>query len=1287
MKRILLLSLILFFLLVCVSCEMEPPHEHTFSTEWTYDNEYHWHEPTCGHDVVSGKAEHSWDSGVVSVVPTHTEVGQRTYTCVVCGKTKVETIEAVGHTWDEGEITKQASCVEEGEKTFNCSCGAVKVEAISALGHDYATEWTTDVSPTCTEPGSKSHHCLRCDSESDVTAIEATGHVYGSVVTVEPSCTSPGERLFTCSVCNGSYTETIDALGHDYSDEWTIDVSATCTEKGSKSHHCSRCDSTSEITEIPALGHRWNEGEITTSASCTAEGTKIYTCTVCGEKNAETIKALGHDYSEEWTIDTPATCTEDGSKSHHCSRCDSKSDVTVISATGHSWDNGEITSLPTCTEEGVRTYSCTVCDAAYTEKVAVVPHTWDAGKITAEPSCTKDGVRTFTCSVCKGTKTETVKALGHDYSSEWTIDTPVTCTENGSKSHHCSRCDSKSEVTVIPATGHSFSESWSMDETYHWHAATCGHSVVADKAEHSWVVDAVITSPTCTELGEQRVRCSCGATKNVAIPATGHSYSEEWTYSDVAHWHEAICGHDSVSEYEIHSFNDQNICMKCGYVNIAYLLLIDENGVVKVNPSYKNERILSLTIPAIIDEITVTEIADSAFSGCTSSFSVCLPNTVTKIGKMAFYGCQLYTFIIPDSVTTIDDGAFFESSFHGESVPESVVYIGQSAFAKSHVYKMVIPDSVTTLGSSAFWYCEDLTSIDLGSSIENIGIHTFDGCCRLLSIVIPDSVSSIGDYAFHGCYNMTSASIGNGVSTIADSAFSGCTKLATLTFGNSVETIGCYAFKDCSKIVSISLPASLRTIESGAFDGCTSLKYVTLQEGVERITFSGCTSIESITIPGSVETMGFSGCTGLSTVILSEGIESISTGAFRNCSSITSIRIPATVSSIGANAFEGCTNLSEIELLGSVTSIDSGAFSGCAFTRFSIPNTITALADSLFYNCAQLRRITIPVSVSAIGDNAFNGCSALNIINYEGTVEQWVSIEKGSNWNKGVPATMVHCSNGDVEPNHKHSYSNNWTVDNTYHWHASTCGHDTVADKAEHDLVYHSGKDATFEEPGWKEYYTCSTCGYSSYEGLIYLIGSLGPAGGYVFYDCDADNTTEDPDGPDDLRSDDCGWRYMETTTCLGPFPFGVIYDENDEGITAGTKQAIGSGKENTELLVEAINTYRVKDYYNQSEYTNNISRLAPIYISEYEFNGYTDWFIPSYDELYAIYEAYYNDPLNFGGGYKNFVVTTNRYIWSSTENSAYSMMSQVFFTSQMVSRSRHTNNEATFVFAVRRFL
>ena len=40
------------------------------------------------------------------------------------------------HKWDDGKVTKEATCTEAGEKTYTCTvCGATKVVAIAALGH------------------------------------------------------------------------------------------------------------------------------------------------------------------------------------------------------------------------------------------------------------------------------------------------------------------------------------------------------------------------------------------------------------------------------------------------------------------------------------------------------------------------------------------------------------------------------------------------------------------------------------------------------------------------------------------------------------------------------------------------------------------------------------------------------------------------------------------------------------------------------------------------------------------------------------------------------------------------------------------------------------------------------------------------------------------------------------------------------------------------------------------------------------------------------------------------
>ena len=81
----------------------------------------------------------------------------------------------------ESKITKEATCTEAGVLTYTCTSTTgtcdkkTYTEAIPATGHKFSTEWTIDVAPTDTTPGSKSHHCTVCDAKTDVTEIPATG--------------------------------------------------------------------------------------------------------------------------------------------------------------------------------------------------------------------------------------------------------------------------------------------------------------------------------------------------------------------------------------------------------------------------------------------------------------------------------------------------------------------------------------------------------------------------------------------------------------------------------------------------------------------------------------------------------------------------------------------------------------------------------------------------------------------------------------------------------------------------------------------------------------------------------------------------------------------------------------------------------------------------------------------------------------------------------------------------------------------------------------------------------
>ena len=67
--------------------------DHTFSSLWTSNDEYHWHAATCEHtNETSDKEIHSWDDGVIETEPTDGVDGIISYTCSICGYQKRETI-------------------------------------------------------------------------------------------------------------------------------------------------------------------------------------------------------------------------------------------------------------------------------------------------------------------------------------------------------------------------------------------------------------------------------------------------------------------------------------------------------------------------------------------------------------------------------------------------------------------------------------------------------------------------------------------------------------------------------------------------------------------------------------------------------------------------------------------------------------------------------------------------------------------------------------------------------------------------------------------------------------------------------------------------------------------------------------------------------------------------------------------------------------------------------------------------------------------------------------------
>ena len=69
-----------------------------------------------------------------------------------------------------------------------------------------------------------------------------------------PTCTETGSANAVCEVCGEHGQTELLPLGHDFSQDWTIDVEPTGKTAGEKSHHCSRCDGRRDVMKIPATG-------------------------------------------------------------------------------------------------------------------------------------------------------------------------------------------------------------------------------------------------------------------------------------------------------------------------------------------------------------------------------------------------------------------------------------------------------------------------------------------------------------------------------------------------------------------------------------------------------------------------------------------------------------------------------------------------------------------------------------------------------------------------------------------------------------------------------------------------------------------------------------------------------------------------------------------------------------------------------------------------------------------------------------------------------------------------
>lgn len=133
----------------------------------------------------------------------------------------------------------------------------------------------------------------------------------------------------------------------------------------------------------------------------------------------------------------------------------------------------------------------------------------------------------------------------------------------------------------------------------------------------------------------------------------------------------------------------------------------DENTV----KSFFENTLTNINIPS-----GTTEIKDYSFKFCPLT-TISLPNSLQKIGREAFYGCNYLQL---------------------SSLPEGLTEISKFAFSNCFSFETIeFGANLNTIGEQAFYNCTGLTTVRFKGTPSTIQYNTFVSCPKLTDIYVP----------------------------------------------------------------------------------------------------------------------------------------------------------------------------------------------------------------------------------------------------------------------------------------------------------------------------------------------------------------------------------------------------------------------------------------------------------------------------------------------------------------------------------------------------------------------
>ena len=425
---------------------------------------------------------------------------------------------------------------------------------------------------------------------------------------------------------------------------------------------------------------------------------------------------------------------------------------------------------------------------------------------------------------------------------------------------------------------------------------------------------------------------------------------------------------------------------------------------------------------------TLKTIENAAFYNCKALQELELPDSLTRIGKVAFG--EAYTLSLGSSkidllhigpnVSKIGERAFSAIGVKNFEVdPENQTYASAGGFitdkagdtiltAPRGVGKVVtVPEGITTLTDlvfadltddreffipdSVFRFAKDVFGDPDSTDLSGITIHCSEGSAaeayaKKYGIRCD---TGAGGGSFEGSAALTDPfreeTVQNEGLTITYLVFEDHAEIAdTDTEGTipswevpaeycglPVTVLGCEdeeAYEDSSaRIRKITIPGSVRYIYREWLEDDQYLEEIDVTDGNEHYR-----SEEGVLFTADDTLMYYPKLKGSEAYTVPEGTVKIGAHAFDNCYfTPKEVTLPDSVSVIEEGAFKSCSELTAVKMGQGLERIGENAFGYCtSLTKTDLPEGLTTIGNNAFYGTS-LQNVRLPSTLESIGDSAF----------------------------------------------------------------------------------------------------------------------------------------------------------------------------------------------------------------------------------------------------------------------------------------------------------------------------